>query len=121
MWMSSETQRPALTRTHPLPIRSTRKSHITIMDDYPKIMENPTIVHNEGPTKDSTTVHNEGPTKDVTQARMTESRMQAALLRENPRVFRKSFLKLYGCLFIGYLCSATNGFDSNTFGKLPQT
>ncbi|KAI1612928.1 general substrate transporter [Exophiala viscosa] len=49
---------------------------------------------------------------------MTESRMQAALLRENPRVFRKSFLKLYGCLFVGYLCSATNGFDSNTFGGL---
>ncbi|KIH88827.1 hypothetical protein SPBR_06851 [Sporothrix brasiliensis 5110] len=54
----------------------------------------------------------------TTQNIMTESRMQAALLRENPRPFRKSFLKLYGCIFVGYLCCATNGFDSNTFGGL---
>ena len=78
------------------------------MDDYPKSIGNPA------------TVHDETPDKDITQSRMTESRMQAALLRENPRVFRKSFLKLYGCLFVGYLCSATNGFDANTFGKSRQ-
>lgn len=66
------------------------------------------------------TVHDEAPTKDTTQSRMTESRMQAALLRENPRIFRASFLKLYGCIFVGYLCSATNGFDSNTFGMLSR-
>ena len=30
---------------------------------------------------------------------------------------RRSFLKLYGCLFVAYLCSATNGFDANTFGE----
>ncbi|KKA23678.1 hypothetical protein T310_2269 [Rasamsonia emersonii CBS 393.64] len=47
-----------------------------------------------------------------------ESRMQAALLEDNPRPLRKSFLKLYLCIFVGYLCSATNGFDSNTFGGL---
>lgn len=60
--------------------------------------------------------HDDGTLKPTTQSVMTESRMQAALLRENPRIFRKSFLKLYGCIFVGYLCSATNGFDSNTFG-----
>ncbi|KAI0630724.1 general substrate transporter [Trametes polyzona] len=31
---------------------------------------------------------------------------------------RASFLRLYGCLFVAYLCSATNGFDANTFGGL---
>lgn len=46
-----------------------------------------------------------------------ESRMQAALQEDNPRPLRKSFLKLYLCIFVGYLCSATNGFDSNTFGE----
>jgi hypothetical protein len=69
-------------------------------------------------TEDVSVTHdeNEAPLKATTQNYMTESRMQAALLRENPRPFRKSFLKLYGCIFVGYLCSATNGFDSNTFG-----
>ncbi|CDO72080.1 hypothetical protein BN946_scf184962.g23 [Trametes cinnabarina] len=37
-------------------------------------------------------------------------------LKVNP--LRPSFLSLYGCLFIAYLCSATNGFDANTFGGL---
>ncbi|KAI0651511.1 general substrate transporter [Trametes meyenii] len=43
---------------------------------------------------------------------------------ENPREpdavnpLRTSFLRLYGCLFVAYLCSATNGFDANTFGGL---
>lgn len=63
-------------------------------------------------------VHDEDLDKVTTASCMKESRMQAALLRENPRVFRNSFLKLYGCIFVGYLCSATNGFDSNTFGTL---
>lgn len=69
--------------------------------------------------KDPTTVfhHEEGSLKPATmQNVMTESRMEAALLRENPRPFRASFIKLYGCIFVGYLCCATNGFDSNTFG-----
>ncbi|KAK4065880.1 uncharacterized protein Triagg1_8432 [Trichoderma aggressivum f. europaeum] len=80
--------------------------------DNPKAMNQHDIVHD--------IVHDEDPDpiKVTTQSCMTESRMQAALLRENPRVFRKSFLKLYGCIFVGYLCSATNGFDSNTFGGL---
>jgi hypothetical protein len=37
---------------------------------------------------------------------------------ENPRPFRKSFIKLYLCLFVAYMCSSTNGFDANTFGRL---
>jgi hypothetical protein len=74
--------------------------------DGPKVIDHHEIVHDEDPIK------------VTTQNCMTESRMQAALLRENPHVFRKSFLKLYGCIFVGYLCSATNGFDSNTFGML---
>ncbi|KAL7807437.1 general substrate transporter [Trichoderma gracile] len=63
-------------------------------------------------------VHDEDPVKVNVPSCMTESRMQAALLRESPHVFRNSFLRLYGCIFVGYLCSATNGFDSNTFGGL---
>ena len=79
--------------------------------DNPKAMNQHDIVHD--------VIHDEepDPIKVTTQSCMTESRMQAALLRESPRVFRKSFLKLYGCIFVGYLCSATNGFDSNTFGR----
>ncbi|KAL1962654.1 hypothetical protein VTN77DRAFT_9288 [Rasamsonia byssochlamydoides] len=37
------------------------------------------------------------------------------LAQENPRPFRKSFLKLYLCLAVAYMCSTTNGFDANTF------
>ncbi|KAH8801366.1 general substrate transporter [Xylogone sp. PMI_703] len=54
----------------------------------------------------------------VVQSTMVESRMEAALMRENPSPFRKSFLRMYACIFVGYLCSATNGFDANTFGGL---
>lgn len=74
------------------------------------------------PVQDSSFSHEEAlpAPKPTMQNYMTESRMQAALLRENPRPFRKSFLKLYGCIFVGYLCSATNGFDSNTFGTYPN-
>lgn len=39
---------------------------------------------------------------------------RAAETKVNP--LRRSFLKLYGCLFVAYLCSATNGVDANTFG-----
>lgn len=54
----------------------------------------------------------------VGETRMHASRMEEALLLEKPHPFRKSFLRLYACIFIGYLCSATNGFDANTFGGL---
>lgn len=50
------------------------------------------------------------------RARIHASRMEEALLQEQPRPLRKSFLKLYACIFVAYLCSATNGFDANTFG-----
>lgn len=76
-------------------------------------MDHPEVVHEEAEV-----AHDEDPNKATTQRSMTQSRMQAALVRENPRVLRKSFLKLYGCIFVGYLCSATNGFDSTTFGML---
>lgn len=45
------------------------------------------------------------------------SRLTNAILEENPNPLRKSFLKLYGVVFVAYLCSATNGFDANTFGE----
>ena len=60
----------------------------------------------------------------------TRSRALAtALAEKQPTPFRKSFLKLYLCLAVAYMCSSTNGFDANTFGKavyhfwciLPQT
>ena len=41
----------------------------------------------------------------------------AQLLHEDVNPFSRSFLKLYGCLFVAYLCSATNGVDANTFGE----
>ena len=48
------------------------------------------------------------------------SRMEEALAQENPQPLRKSFLKLYACIFVAYLCCATNGFDANTFGNYLQ-
>ncbi|KAK5127320.1 hypothetical protein LTR08_004359 [Meristemomyces frigidus] len=54
----------------------------------------------------------------IVETKMRQSRMTGALLAENPRPFRKSFLKLYLYIFVGYLYSATNGFDANTFGGL---
>jgi hypothetical protein len=51
--------------------------------------------------------------------RIHASRMEEALLQERPSSpWRKSFLRLYACIFVGYLCSATNGFDANTFGRI---
>ena len=56
---------------------------------------------------------------DITsKTRIHESRMEEVFLQERVHPLRKSFLKLYACIFIGYLCSATNGFDANTFGGL---
>ena len=78
--------------------------------------DKPTVSHLDV-VQDDGAVQDDAPTKTTTQNYMTESRMQAALLKESPRPFRRSFLKLYCCIFVGYLCSATNGFDSNTFGK----
>lgn len=46
------------------------------------------------------------------------SRMEEALAQEKPKALRKSFLRLYGCIFVAYLCCATNGFDANTFGTV---
>lgn len=55
---------------------------------------------------------------DVAVAVEVRSRALAtALAQEDPRPFRKSFCKLYLCLAVAYMCSSTNGFDANTFGK----
>jgi len=46
--------------------------------------------------------------------------LAAALAEENPRPFRKSFLKLYVCLFFAYMCSSTTGFgESRSCCPLP--
>ncbi|KAH9849895.1 general substrate transporter [Lenzites betulinus] len=50
------------------------------------------------------------------KALKSESTAQVAEANVNP--LRRSLLRLYGCLFVAYLCSATNGFDGNTFGGL---
>lgn len=50
--------------------------------------------------------------------RVLVSRMEEALAQENPKALRKSFLRLYACIFVAYLCCATNGFDANTFGNV---
>ncbi|KAH9947314.1 general substrate transporter [Amylocystis lapponica] len=44
------------------------------------------------------------------------SQLQAVLAKEKPQPWSRSMIRLYMILFVAYLCSATNGFDSNTFG-----
>lgn len=44
------------------------------------------------------------------------SRLAEALLQEKPRLRSWRMFKLFSILFVTYLCSAQNGFDSNTFG-----
>ncbi|KAI0718074.1 general substrate transporter [Cerioporus squamosus] len=51
-------------------------------------------------------------------AEKADGRLGHLLRQEDVSPFRRSFLRLYGCLFVAYLCSATNGFDANTFGGL---
>lgn len=61
-----------------------------------------------------------GPDKLEHAAQATNVRSVAfaeALALENARPFRKSFLRLYLCLLVAYMCSSTNGFDANTFGE----
>ncbi|KZS95414.1 general substrate transporter [Sistotremastrum niveocremeum HHB9708] len=45
-----------------------------------------------------------------------DSRLAQALLEERPNLLSKNSIKLFCVLFVSYLCSAQNGFDSNTFG-----
>ncbi|KAH7921078.1 general substrate transporter [Leucogyrophana mollusca] len=42
--------------------------------------------------------------------------MAELLLLEPPRFRSRNTFRLFACLFVTYLCSAQNGFDSNTFG-----
>ncbi|KAN0117785.1 general substrate transporter [Hyaloscypha variabilis] len=65
--------------------------------------------------------HKENADGRETVAKAVEIRsraLAAALAQERPRPFRKSFLRLYLCLAVAYMCSSTNGFDANTFGGL---
>lgn len=39
--------------------------------------------------------------------------LAVALAEENPKPFRRSFLKLYMCLFFAYMCSTTTGFGES--------
>ncbi|KAH9921710.1 general substrate transporter [Epithele typhae] len=48
-------------------------------------------------------------------------RLEDVFSQDRPKPLRSSFLRLYACLFVAYLCSATNGFDANTFGGLSAT
>lgn len=52
----------------------------------------------------------------MTTTRIHVSRMEEALIQERPDPWCMSLLKLYACISVGYLCSATNGFDANNFG-----
>jgi hypothetical protein len=52
-----------------------------------------------------------------TTERVRSVALAEALAYENPRPFRRSFIRLYLCLVVAYMCSSTNGFDANTFGK----
>lgn len=49
-------------------------------------------------------------------ATQKDSPMAEALLIERPKFASPSIFRLFGCLFVAYLCSAQNGFDANTFG-----
>ena len=46
---------------------------------------------------------------------------EAAVIADGAHHFKSSLwtlsmLRLYGCLFIGYLCATTNGFDGSVIG-----
>lgn len=69
---------------------------------------------------EATVSHHEELQKDVecvVESATHGQRMQEALKQDQAKPFQKSLLRLYLCIFVGYLCSATNGFDSNTFGE----
>ncbi|KIM76493.1 hypothetical protein PILCRDRAFT_12734 [Piloderma croceum F 1598] len=61
----------------------------------------------------NTSIHHES--KTVIKRPM-HSELAAALAKEKPEPWSRRMLRLYCVLFVAYLCSATNGFDSNTFG-----
>jgi hypothetical protein len=56
--------------------------------------------------------------KAVVEVRNVRSAALAqAIAEDDAKPFRKSFRHLYLCLLVAYMCSSTNGFDANTFGK----
>ncbi|EJU03047.1 general substrate transporter [Dacryopinax primogenitus] len=46
----------------------------------------------------------------------TVNPLQEVLKEEPPHPWSWPMIRLYGCLWVSYLCSMTNGFDANTFG-----
>ena len=76
----------------------------------------PTIIKIDVEHKESSRMHDGIAAPVVVRSRA----LAAALAHEQPRPFRKSFLRLYACLAVAYMCSSTNGFDANTFGKRPM-
>ncbi|ANB13391.1 glucose-inactivated glycerol proton symporter STL1 [Sugiyamaella lignohabitans] len=53
---------------------------------------------------------------NVQEAQVFSAAMEEALRKDKPQPWSKGMIKLYLILAVGYLCSATNGFDANTFG-----
>lgn len=66
------------------------------------------------------TLHFEDSPGDTKTTRIVETQKNSpiaeVLLTERPKFRSWSIFRLFGCLFVTYLCSAQNGFDSNTFG-----
>lgn len=63
--------------------------------------------------------HLEHPSEDVPKLESrvpVQSELAAVLAKEKPDPWSQSMIRLYLIVFVAYLCSATNGFDSNTFG-----
>jgi sugar porter (SP) family MFS transporter len=56
--------------------------------------------------------------RDYREEAVFSAAMAEALHKDPPRPWSKNMLQLYLVLCVGYLCSATSGFDANTFGGL---
>jgi sugar porter (SP) family MFS transporter len=54
----------------------------------------------------------------VEERQVFSAAMAEALAKDPPRPYSKSMIKLYLILCVGYMCSATSGFDANTFGGI---
>lgn len=82
-----------------------------------KISEKVSVHHEEeaAAVKNDHHDHHEMRTTKVIEMQK-DSAMAEALLLEPPKFLSRTTFKLFACLFVTYLCSAQNGFDSNTFG-----
>lgn len=75
-----------------------QKQHIE--DEVPRTSELAEVLAKEKPGKSD----------------LSRSRCQIILTRSSIDPWSRCMIRLYGIVFVAYLCSATNGFDSNTFG-----